>query len=207
MKPGTIVILNGTSSSGKSTIAKILQPLLPDHFLHLGIDQYMERVPASFDVFSEGGDPADAEGILWIRENGRITGARIGEYGRRVFKGIYSSYAGFSRLGVNIIVDDVIFDRKILEMAARTLAGLPVYFIGVLCPREVAEGREAARGDRVPGLASAFHPFINTPENYDFTVDTSLLTPEEAAGNIHDFLASSAEPQAFREISQSTSPT
>lgn len=34
-----VIILNGASSSGKSSIAKELQALLPQYYLHLGIDK------------------------------------------------------------------------------------------------------------------------------------------------------------------------
>ena len=66
--------------------------------------------------------------------------------------------------------------------------------------KALQESREAARGDRLPGLASAHYPFIRNLK-YDFGVDTSELRPEEAAKQIRDFVLSGVEPSAFRAIS------
>ena len=40
-----IIWLNGTSSSGKTTLAKELQTVLDDHFLHVCFDAFYQMVP------------------------------------------------------------------------------------------------------------------------------------------------------------------
>ena len=40
-----IIILNGTSSAGKSTLAKALQAKLDTPYLHAGIDNYIFMLP------------------------------------------------------------------------------------------------------------------------------------------------------------------
>jgi chloramphenicol 3-O phosphotransferase len=45
MKPGNLIFLNGNSSSGKSTIAKLMQAELTESFLHTGIDHFLVGVP------------------------------------------------------------------------------------------------------------------------------------------------------------------
>jgi chloramphenicol 3-O phosphotransferase len=40
-----IVLLNGTSSSGKTTLAKALQRAMPTPYLHLGIDTVVFALP------------------------------------------------------------------------------------------------------------------------------------------------------------------
>ncbi|WP_425264034.1 phosphotransferase-like protein, partial [Vibrio parahaemolyticus] len=40
-----VIILNGASSSGKSSIAKELQSILPRNYLHIGIDTFISMMP------------------------------------------------------------------------------------------------------------------------------------------------------------------
>lgn len=57
---------------------------------------------------------------------------------------------------------------------------------GVLARLDVLEAREAARGDRLIGLARWQFPRVHAGAAYDFTVDTSLVTAAEAARAIRD---------------------
>ncbi|MCB0257983.1 MAG: hypothetical protein KDI55_30035, partial [Anaerolineae bacterium] len=48
MAPGHIIILNGTSSAGKSSLAKALQTQLPNPYLHLEIDTMVFALPKRY---------------------------------------------------------------------------------------------------------------------------------------------------------------
>ena len=50
MEPGKIIFLNGTSSSGKSSLARELQRRLPEPFLHLQLDAFIEMLPRPLGV-------------------------------------------------------------------------------------------------------------------------------------------------------------
>jgi len=65
MEQANIIFLNGTSSSGKTAIAKALQEIMDGYYLHTGIDHFLERAPKKIHVFSDGGNPSSAEGFLW----------------------------------------------------------------------------------------------------------------------------------------------
>ncbi len=54
MDDGTIIVLNGTSSSGKSSIAHALQQTLDEPFLHFDCDQFKGMLP--LNRTGEGGD-------------------------------------------------------------------------------------------------------------------------------------------------------
>ena len=57
MAAPTIICLNGTSSSGKSTIARALQAHLEATFLHVELDTFIDMLPDSMrddpEVFGE----------------------------------------------------------------------------------------------------------------------------------------------------------
>lgn len=50
--PPTIIFLNGVSSSGKTSIARVLQQKLPAPYLHVQLDTFEEMLPERYD---EGG--------------------------------------------------------------------------------------------------------------------------------------------------------
>jgi chloramphenicol 3-O phosphotransferase len=130
-----IIFLNGTSSSGKTVIAKALQEILDGYYIHTGIDHYLERVPDKLHVRSDGKNPGAADGFLWVfpNDNKRVSEIRLGPAALRLLTGMYRAIAALSRAGNNLIVDDVIFDSRVLQEAVNTLYTLNVLFVGVRC--------------------------------------------------------------------------
>lgn len=45
---GTLIVLNGTSGSGKTTIAGALRELFVEPFLHAGIDKFIFTLPRRY---------------------------------------------------------------------------------------------------------------------------------------------------------------
>jgi len=45
MTQGTIIFLNGTSSSGKTSIARALQKSLDEPYLYLSVDSFLDMLP------------------------------------------------------------------------------------------------------------------------------------------------------------------
>ena len=147
MKKGNIILLNGVSSSGKTTIAKELINKLPDYF-HYSIDD--------FDIVIEH---------MEDRDNNRLIPIETEYFFHRTI-------AMFSDKGVNLIVDHVIHDRFTREDCKESLTGYPVLFVGVHCPVEELERREKERGDRRIGQAKEQLEFVHREEIYDIEVDT-----------------------------------
>jgi chloramphenicol 3-O phosphotransferase len=53
------------------------------------------------------------------------------------------------------------------------VAGLAVLWVGVRCDSAVAAAREAARGDRIPGMAVSQANVVHAGVSYDLEVDTT----------------------------------
>ena len=116
MSQGNIILLNGTSSSGKTTIAQALQEVMERPYLHTGIDQLLiERLPKRLIVYSDGIDPATAEGWLTIFRDEALSQVRIGPLGYQWIAGMYRAMAAFVEEGLDVIVDDVIYDQRVLN--------------------------------------------------------------------------------------------
>ena len=80
------------------------------------------------------------------------------------------------------------------------LDGLRAFFVGVHCQLEILEERERNRGDRQIGLARWQFDRVHRYGAYDFTLDTSLLSPEQGAEQLIALIKSDREPQAFARI-------
>ena len=48
MKAGNIIFLNGSSSAGKTTLAIMLQQLLPEPYQHIALDQFRDGMPGRY---------------------------------------------------------------------------------------------------------------------------------------------------------------
>jgi len=202
MEQANIIFLNGTSSSGKTAIAKALQEIMDGYYLHTGIDHFLERAPKKIHVFSDGENPSSAEGFLWVVPEGgnRVSEIRIGPAGFRLRKGIYCAVAALAQAGNDLIIDDVVHDSKVLREAVHILHTFNILFVGVRCPIEVAEQRERERGNRREGLVRAHYDLVHSHGIYDLEVDTSTLTPKECANQIKHRVQNGPAPDAMRRL-------
>lgn len=168
MERGTIILLNGVSSSGKSSLSKQLVARLPD-FFHLAIDDY--------DIIIER---------MEDRESERLIPVPTEDYFHR-------TVAMFANSGVNLVVDQILHDAHVLRDCVRTLTGFPVLFVGVHCQLEELQRREVRRGDRNIGQAKKQLAFVHQQqESYDVEVDTSKEKIEECAQRIVEHMVDRA---------------
>ena len=198
---GKIIILNGTSSSGKSSIAKELQNILAGYTLHTGIDHFVQMLPDDFVVLSDGTNPAAVEGLLWVTADAgtRVTEFRLGPKAVLFKESMYRSVKAIASTGFNVIVDDVIMDERVLKTICQLLAG-EAYFIGILCPKEEAIRREKERGDRFPGLVETQFEVVHKHGLYDLECDTLTNSPAECANFIQQLLFDTPNPEALKSL-------
>jgi chloramphenicol 3-O phosphotransferase len=96
-----------------------------------------------------------------------------------------------------VILDDVIYDLRVLEMAVETLPAEQVFFVGIRCPLAVAQQRERERGTRAQGGARTFHDRVHVHGVYDLEVDSAKHSAIECAMQIRQGLLEKPTPSAF----------
>jgi len=173
-----IVILNGVGSAGKGTIAKALQAIATDPFLHVEMDAFLNMLPQAYF--------GHADGIIFetVEEDGKpVVAIRTGPVARRVLRGMRHAVAAMAAQGNNLIVDDVTLNDEIAEYKS-LLAAFEVFLVGVFAPLEVLEARERERGDRLIGLARWQYHRIHRGKAYDLELDTGRATAAECASLI-----------------------
>lgn len=189
MKNGTIILINGTSSSGKTSIFKALQEILAEPFLDAGIDKFIWMLPKRY-----------LERPWWDDVLGLATEA--GQVGHRLIAGMHQSIAALSKAGNHVVADHVLVEPEWLRECGELFSELPAYFIGVYCPLEVLEQRERARKDRTWGQARAQFDLVHAHGLYDLEVDTSVYSALDCAWQIKERLEDRYPPEAFKRLNQ-----
>lgn len=175
-RPGRVILLNGTSSSGKSSIAKELLATLDGAWYHLAVDQF-HRIRSRHDWSEEEFLPVFQRTVL----------------------GFHRAVAGMASAGNDVIVDHILGERWRLADCLTVLDGLPVLFVGVRCSLNELERRERERGNRTIGRAALQFPLVHQHGVYDLEVDSERHTPAECAAQIRDSL-DAAKPTAFDQL-------
>jgi chloramphenicol 3-O phosphotransferase len=175
--PGKIILLNGASSSGKSTLARGLQSALMEPFWHVSIDHLL------------------AAGMLPQADidNGKF---RWRDLRPAFFDGFHRCLPALAGAGNNLIVEHIIESRDWMDRLARLLGTFDVFFVGVHCPLPELERREAARGDRRIGDARIDFATTHAFGRYDLDVDATAPLEQ----NVGDLIAAwkvRQQPGAF----------
>ncbi|MEU3712389.1 chloramphenicol phosphotransferase CPT family protein [Streptomyces catenulae] len=168
-----VIVLNGGSSSGTSSLARALQDVLPRPWLTFGVDSLIEALPPGL---------MDAPDGLVLGADGSVTPGAA-------FQALQESWrhgvAAVARAGAPVILDEVFLGgvegRRAWE---RALGDLPALWVGVRCDAAVATARERTRPDRVPGMAAAQASLVHRGMTYDIEVDTGLHTARECAREV-----------------------
>jgi chloramphenicol 3-O phosphotransferase len=177
MTPGTIIILNGASSSGKTSLLEVLQERLAEPYLNAGIDKFIWMLPERY-----------LDRPLWDDVLGLAT--KAGATGHTLFSGMHHAIAALARTGNNVLADHVLVEPAWVDECIELFTDLPAYLIGLYCPLEVLEAREKARKNRTLGQARAQFGIIHQHCRYDLEVDTSIHCSETCAEKIMERLKS-----------------
>jgi chloramphenicol 3-O phosphotransferase len=157
-----VIVLNGGSSSGKSGISRCLQDVLPDPWLAFGVDTLVEAMPAAMQASDAGIEFAPDGAVL------------VGPEFRRLEAAWITGLAAMARAGARLILDEVFLGGSAGQRRwQEALDGLGVLWVGVRCEGAVAAAREAARGDRITGMALSQAEVVHRGVVYDLEVDTT----------------------------------
>jgi chloramphenicol 3-O phosphotransferase len=186
---GKIIILNGTSSSGKTSIVKALQEILDEPYVDAGIDKFIWMLPERY-----------LDRPLWDEVLGLATQA--GAVGHRLMSGMHQAIAALSRTGNNVVADHVLVEPEWLQECVALFSDQPAYLVAVRCPLQVLEQRERARKNRTWGQARAQFGLVHAHGIYDLEVDTSVSSAQECALQIKARLQDGNPPSAFKRLKE-----
>jgi len=190
---GTVIVLNGPSGSGKSSIQKAFQNLMmPNLWVKVGIDNLFDSPMPDINLenlsFWQSPNP-----IRWVEEShdadsNKVITLLVGEQGKKVAYAMNSAIAAYAQNGCNVIVDYIAYDQDWLRDLEQKLAGFKTYYVAVEIPLEILEQREEARGTSPKGHARSHYATVYGDKKYDLVVSTANQTAQEIAQKLKDSL-------------------
>jgi chloramphenicol 3-O phosphotransferase len=151
---GNIILVNGASSSGKSTLSKALQAKLEKPFWHYSIDHLLAaNILPHHRIKSRE--------FLWS------------DMRPQFFAGFHHSLPALAKAGNNLIVEHIVETQEWMQLMLELLAPFDVFFVGVHCPLLELERREQIRGNRRIGEARQDFKIVHTFGVYDLEVDAT----------------------------------
>lgn len=172
-----VIVLNGGSSSGKSSIARCLQELLDEPWAVLGIDDLIDALAPSLV-----GAAHERPGRTPLVRYGTQGEVHLDPAWEPVEAAWYRGVAAMARAGLHIVVDEILLSGGAGQhRLAAAFEGLEVLWVGVTCDGAVAAAREASRVDRLGGMAAAQAAAVHEGVRYDLVVDTTARSTEECA--------------------------
>lgn len=207
---GQIVILNGPSRAGKTSIATAIQQRFDGVWMGLGMDLHIKATPPAYRP-GVGLRPQMPEHAIQVDPD-RVSLRVLEDKVPVLYAALYESIAAHARLGLNVVADVYHHDfytrpRRILTDCAHRLRGLPALFVGVLCPTDVIwERRETTWGQNRNAVGEDVRAAVELGQRaarehrYDLEVDTSRLSPEECADAIGKRLSEGPPGSAIESL-------
>jgi chloramphenicol 3-O phosphotransferase len=162
--PGKVIFLNGASSSGKSTLANLIQAQLNEPFVLLSVDLFIESMQFPEGITDE----------VWLKKWPPLFHVA----------GFHAAIIAMWKYGLDIIVDHVIQEENWFEELKELIEHNQTVFVGIYCSLEELERRERIRNDREIGIAKYQYERVHKNKKYTVKVDTSELGQEDCAKEI-----------------------
>jgi chloramphenicol 3-O phosphotransferase len=152
-----IVLLNGPSSAGKSTLSRELKKRLGERGVEshiISIDDYMITDPKE-TIYEDD-----------IYE---------------IMPAMCHDIRKYVNDGKTVIVDHAITSERIYDMFLETAECGNKITVKVSCDPEILRSREKERGDRCPGSAEASLRYLWPKDGYDLCIDNGRVSVEDNA--------------------------
>ena len=168
MEKGKIILLNGVTSSGNSTLTIELQKHLQLPYFCIGLDTFTDVIAP------------------WL--SGNFNGIEADDLWYTAVKAMYHTIKLYSDLGLNVIVDHVVInnddgkEQQLFDDFMSMMSGYPLILVQVTCSIAALKEREIKRGDRDIGNAEwQVEKGLYPLSGYDIIVDTSEISTLECA--------------------------
>jgi chloramphenicol 3-O phosphotransferase len=188
-----VILVNGPSSAGKTTLCRALQSEILEPYLVVGFDDFIFMSAPRYYRGADTGRQIERDAFTALGVEMVITSprgappcavAKFGPVFRRVLDAMAPAVRTLVDGGNRVIFDHVLHDEAMHQSCLKAFAGLDVFRVGVTCALDILEARERARGDRVLGRARGLAGIVHGFLSYDVTVDTGAMDPQAGVAQI-----------------------
>jgi chloramphenicol 3-O phosphotransferase len=173
---GVVVIVDGPTGVGKSTLIDALQDawprLRPGPLLDVGLDQALAALGPTgltrwWDLIRHVRTPGASAPMAW------------GPMGRELAAGMHQVVAAWALAGFDVAVEHVLLDRTTVLQLTTALGDLPTIHLGLTCDPDVLEDRERERAGRSLGPPAEQLAATRQVARRDAVLDTTEATTRE----------------------------
>jgi chloramphenicol 3-O phosphotransferase len=168
-----VIILNGTSSVGKTTLAKAFQQHSKECYYYLSMDNIHTMLPDKYLIYRNHKE-FNSNLPLLTEENKKgfyfenDKKIKLGDYAININNDFIDLIYFFCEKKRNVIVDAIIYGDKLREIKEH-LSDYNVYIFKLQCEINILREREKQRGNRVIGSAEYGEQFVD--KYYDYIID------------------------------------
>ena len=181
-KCGTVIILNGPSAVGKSSIIKAFQSKQSKPWLGIGIDNFFVGVlPPKFYLEDTPEHRTVMHGVTSVDAEGKLFTLHVGPEGYKIVKGMHQAIAAYARTGNNVIVDYIMYEPSWYTDLQSSLTGINVITVGITASLETIKEREKKRATSPEGHARSLYESVHRGWKYDLQINTDDVTADQAA--------------------------
>jgi chloramphenicol 3-O phosphotransferase len=147
MMKGKVILLNGVSGAGKTTLARALQDQLSEPYIYLAFDDYHTQMPK------------------WVSEDS--------EAAMNWVDGFHRSILAFASAGNNVIADHLFLARSWFDECLRLISKHKVLSVAVWCDIKELEERGSRHGKAslARRQVKELQRYLNA--DYDLVINTS----------------------------------
>jgi chloramphenicol 3-O phosphotransferase len=175
---GRLVLLNGPTSAGKTTLSHAVAARLPTPWLVMPVDLFHQ---------------------IRTRPDTDLTPRQWNDVFRRTRAAYHRALTGAVTSGCDVLGDHVLNEPWRLDDLLRLTVGLDVLLVHVTCSPAELRRRERARGDRDPGAALLQQRLVFQHGDSDLSVDTTY-GPDEPTAAVLELIRNPPAQRAFDRL-------
>lgn len=182
-----IIILNGTSSVGKTSTARELQNILGSNWLYITMDHFLDmfgkhvcNLDASTEDFLQPN-----EGLYAAKKTDGTFDIKVGPLGRKMLSNdMYDAVESFLKNDWNIIFTVVQMKKEMVEQLKDRFRKYNPFLVYLYADVNIIIKREKNRKNRLIGHTINLLKEYDSQDLHDLQINTSSFNPKEVAEKI-----------------------
>jgi chloramphenicol 3-O phosphotransferase len=176
---GRLIVIDGASSAGKTTLVRELQSRWDGPLLDAGLDRFLGMLPSRYlapDLWRQI--------YRYEPTTGPIERIITGRLGQQLLHAMHTAWRPLTEAGMDVVADHVVLDRWTATDLVACTRSLRCFMVALTCPVTILEERERDRQVRTIGQATLQAGVLHRHLEYDLRLDSAELDPAALAAEV-----------------------